>query len=238
LDISVCLMVDNIACTPTKCAEVHRLFHASKQKHNCVAHLCYFVRDKAAVSGTLRQPQPHALPFFAFPRVRMPELPSRAIRGRPLILYEDDDVACIYKPADWLCSDPYDKDDPWVDPAWGRLDPPDRERKLCELLEQKTAAPLGAWLNLHFGCLPIFSERSYGLAQRLDRFTSGPLLLSKTRHGYAHCAKQIRERDVLKDYVALLHGRLSERVYESGADREGEIWCEDQRKRRASHHSL
>lgn len=217
LDISVCLMFDNSACTSTKCAEVHRRFPTGKQKHNCVAHMRYFVRDKAAVSGTLRQPQPHARPFFAVPQVSMPELPRRALRGCPVILYEDVDVACIYKPADWLCSDPYAKDDPWVDPAWGLLDPSERKRKLRELLEQKNAAPLGAWFYLHFGCLPIFSKRSYGLAQRLDRFTSGPLLLSKTHHGYEHCAKQIRERDVLKDYVALLHGRLSERVYECRA---------------------
>lgn len=179
--------------------------HAEAQ-HNCVAHLCHLLRSK----GYLTDVEPHALSFFTCPRVETPSVSSRSRREMPVVLFEDDDIACIYKPADWTCTTSASG----VRPKWGRLGEKQRSRKLQKLLEHRHAVPLGAWLFLHFGCHPGFEEHSFGLVQRLERFVSGPLLVGKTRKGYELAHNQVRERDGFKDYVCLVHGEMKEQVGE------------------------
>jgi len=55
----------------------------------------------------------------------------------------------------------------------------------------------------------VFNKgQTFGLAHRLDRYTSGPLLIGKTARGYEHCKNQIVARELLKDYICLVHGRV------------------------------
>jgi 23S rRNA pseudouridine1911/1915/1917 synthase len=49
-----------------------------------------------------------------------------------------------------------------------------------------------------------------GIVHRLDRDTSGLLVVAKTESAHEHLADQFRERAVFKSYVALVHGVLRE----------------------------
>jgi 23S rRNA pseudouridine1911/1915/1917 synthase len=48
-----------------------------------------------------------------------------------------------------------------------------------------------------------------GIVHRLDRDTSGLLVVAKTEAALEHLSDQFRDRTVFKSYVALVHGRVS-----------------------------
>ena len=48
-----------------------------------------------------------------------------------------------------------------------------------------------------------------GIVHRLDKDTSGLIILSKTEHSYKHLTRQFKERLVEKTYFAVLKGKLS-----------------------------
>ena len=48
-----------------------------------------------------------------------------------------------------------------------------------------------------------------GIVHRLDRDTSGLLVVAKTEAALEHLADQFRDRTVFKSYVALVHGRMA-----------------------------
>jgi 23S rRNA pseudouridine1911/1915/1917 synthase len=57
-----------------------------------------------------------------------------------------------------------------------------------------------------------------GIVHRLDRDTSGLMVVAKTETAHEHLADQFRAREVFKSYIALAHGSLKEesgRVEES-----------------------
>src|SRR5688572_31036892 len=47
-----------------------------------------------------------------------------------------------------------------------------------------------------------------GIVHRLDRDTSGLLVVAKTELALEHLSDQFRDRSVYKSYVALVHGRV------------------------------
>jgi 23S rRNA pseudouridine1911/1915/1917 synthase len=49
-----------------------------------------------------------------------------------------------------------------------------------------------------------------GIVHRLDRDTSGLLVVAKTQSAHEHLSDQFRAREVFKSYVALVHGRVRE----------------------------
>jgi len=53
-----------------------------------------------------------------------------------------------------------------------------------------------------------------GIVHRLDRDTSGLMVVAKSESAHEHLADQFRAREVFKSYVALVHGRVKE---ESGS---------------------
>lgn len=55
--------------------------------------------------------------------------------------------------------------------------------------------------------LDAFYERA-GIVHRLDKETSGLLLIGKTEEGFLGLQKQFKERSIHKTYLALAHGRL------------------------------
>mmetsp|Transcript_123047 Transcript_123047/g.359201 ORF Transcript_123047/g.359201 Transcript_123047/m.359201 type:complete len:826 (+) Transcript_123047:56-2533(+) len=195
-------------CGPRQCVNVGC---SDELKHNCVAHLTGWSAPEGA--DALPAPGPHARPLFAAPGRGAAKAPpsgvEEPVREEPRVIYEDDDLAVVLKPAGWSCL-PQPKG---VDPAWARLKPLARRKQVGELLMQTASAPpLQAWLLLHFGPDPNCdasrdqgSDR--GLAHRLDLDTSGPILIGKTLKGYEHARKQVLA-GLLKDYVALVHGSL------------------------------
>jgi 23S rRNA pseudouridine1911/1915/1917 synthase len=63
-------------------------------------------------------------------------------------------------------------------------------------------------LAFHFQQLPNSGVRP-GIVHRLDRDTSGLLVVAKTEAALEHLSDQFRDRTVFKSYVALVHGRVT-----------------------------
>jgi 23S rRNA pseudouridine1911/1915/1917 synthase len=115
-------------------------------------------------------------------------------KEEPIVLYEDDEVIVINKPYGWLVhADGHSEEAPTV-VEW-----------LCERVP--TARGVGE---------PGFSrtgeelDRS-GVVHRLDRETSGVLILTKTQEAHQHLKKQFKDRLAYKEYRAFVYGRLNDR---------------------------
>ena len=97
------------------------------------------------------------------------------------IVYEDDTLIVVNKPAGLV-----------VHPAAGM-----------------PSATLANALAYHFQNLPGGGTGVRpGLVHRLDRDTSGLLVVAKTESALENLSDQFRDRTVFKSYVALVHGRL------------------------------
>ena len=95
------------------------------------------------------------------------------------VIYEDDAIAVVNKPAGLV-----------VHPAAG--------------IQSGTLANA---LAFHFQQLPASKEVARpGIVHRLDRDTSGLLVVAKTESALEKLADQFRDRTVFKSYVALVHG--------------------------------
>lgn len=97
------------------------------------------------------------------------------------IVYEDDTVVVVDKPAGLV-----------VHPA--------------------ASIPSGTLANAlayHFQQLPNATGVRPGIVHRLDRDTSGLLIVAKTEAALENLSDQFRARTVYKSYVALVHGRVA-----------------------------
>ena len=97
------------------------------------------------------------------------------------IVYEDETLVVVNKPAGLV-----------VHPAAG--------------IHSGTLANALAY---HFQQLPNASSVRPGIVHRLDRDTSGLLVVAKTEAALEDLADQFRARSVYKSYVALVHGRVA-----------------------------
>ena len=97
------------------------------------------------------------------------------------IVYEDDTLVVVNKPAGLV-----------VHPAAGT-----------------PSGTLANALAYHFQQLPAGTGVRPGLVHRLDRDTSGLLVVAKTDSALENLSDQFRDRTVYKSYVALVHGRLA-----------------------------
>lgn len=112
----------------------------------------------------------------------------------PIVLYEDEDVLIINKPHGWLVhEDGYNKEAPIV-VEWfcGRV--PEAAG-----VGEEGYSPKGEEL-----------DRS-GIVHRLDRETSGVLILAKNQVAYEHLKQQFKDRLVYKEYRAFVYGRINDR---------------------------
>ena len=97
------------------------------------------------------------------------------------IVYEDDDLVVVNKPAGIV-----------VHPAAG-----------------VASGTLANALAFHFQKLSSGSgEARPGIVHRLDKDTSGLLVVAKTESAHDDLANQFRNREVFKSYVALVHGQV------------------------------
>jgi 23S rRNA pseudouridine1911/1915/1917 synthase len=111
----------------------------------------------------------------------------------PVVLFEDDDVLVVDKPIGMpVHADGGESQPTVVDWLLDRL--PD-VRGVGEAQVDRDGAPL---------------ERS-GVVHRLDRDTSGVLLLTKNQAAYEYYKKQFHDRLVRKEYRALVYGHMNER---------------------------
>ena len=96
------------------------------------------------------------------------------------IVYEDETLVVVNKPAGMV-----------VHPAAG-----------------SPSATLANALAYHFQQLPGSAVRP-GIVHRLDRDTSGLLVIAKSDRALEDLSDQFRDRTVFKSYVALVHGRMA-----------------------------
>jgi 23S rRNA pseudouridine1911/1915/1917 synthase len=99
------------------------------------------------------------------------------------IIYEDDSLVVLDKPAGLV-----------VHPAAG-----------------VSTGTLANALAFHFQKLSTHAGATRpGIVHRLDRDTSGLMVVAKTASAHEHLSDQFRAREVFKSYVALAHGRVRE----------------------------
>ncbi|MBX4195751.1 RluA family pseudouridine synthase [Candidatus Parcubacteria bacterium] len=105
----------------------------------------------------------------------------------PEILYEDDDILAVNKPAGLVVHSDGRTKEPSVSSWFVEKYPESKD----------VGEPLG---NI---------ERS-GVVHRIDRETSGVLLLAKTKEGHACLKEQFQNHEIDKIYHAFLYGNLKE----------------------------
>lgn len=99
------------------------------------------------------------------------------------IIYEDDDLIVVNKPAGMI-----------VHPGAG-----------------VSSGTLANALAFHFQKLSTRGGAARpGIVHRLDKDTSGLMLVAKNEETHEKLADQFRAREVFKSYVALVHGRIAE----------------------------
>lgn len=95
------------------------------------------------------------------------------------IIYEDDDIAIINKPIDMV-----------VHPAPGNY-----------------SGTLVNALLYHMDSLSTINEKFRpGIVHRLDKDTSGLLIIAKNNEAHRFLADKLKERDIKRVYIALVHG--------------------------------
>ena len=98
------------------------------------------------------------------------------------IVYEDDAVLVVNKPAGMV-----------VHPGHGNY-----------------SGTLINALTFHFENLPNNSSNRPGLVHRIDKDTSGLLVIAKTEEAMTHLAKQFFDKSTQREYVALVWGSMDE----------------------------
>ena len=95
------------------------------------------------------------------------------------ILYEDADIAVINKPAGMVC-------------------------------HAGAGVRSGTLVNAllyHMGPLDAGDPQRPGIVHRLDKLTSGVMLVAKNKQAHRQLSHQFKSREVKKEYLALVHGR-------------------------------
>ena len=117
--------------------------------------------------------------------IELPAPPVTDLLPEPMpldIVFEDQDLVVVNKPAGLV-----------VHPGAG--------------VERRTLANA---LVAHFSELsPGTAPLRPGIVHRLDRDTSGLLVIAKNEQSHQHLAEQFAARTVKKDYVALVYGRMA-----------------------------
>ena len=98
------------------------------------------------------------------------------------IVYEDDELLVVNKPAGMV-----------VHPGHGNY-----------------SGTLINALTYHFDNLPNNSSNRPGLVHRIDKDTSGLLVVAKTEHAMTHLAKQFFNKTSEREYVAIVWGNVDE----------------------------
>jgi len=187
-------------------------------KSNCAAHICDLTLPEGALLEDLA---PHARPYFLECPLEagdVAEGDASKTRMSPCILFDDDSFVVVYKPGGWGCHGNAREGG-----TLGKLNPlklPSEEEtnRIIQMMtnagHNADAACIKAWLLLTLGKDKDADairdpEADHGLCHRLDLGTSGPMLVGKTLDSYEFAKQQIRDRDVVKDYLALVHGRFA-----------------------------
>ncbi len=100
----------------------------------------------------------------------------------PKIIFEDDSFFVVDKPAGWITNE----------------------------ADTTTSQPvLQTWIRENFE-YPLKGNREMrdGIVHRLDKETSGIILVAKTKEAFEKLQSEFKAREVQKSYIALLHGKV------------------------------
>lgn len=112
----------------------------------------------------------------------------------PEVLFENDDVLVINKPYGLLVHEDWHSGDAPTVVAWFLARCPEA-KGVGEVSVKPDGTPL---------------ERS-GVVHRLDRETSGVMILAKNNEAHAFLKKQFHDRQVKKEYRAFVYGRIHDK---------------------------
>lgn len=99
----------------------------------------------------------------------------------PKIIYEDESLLVLDKPSGWIVNEAQTTKDQPVLQSWlGKMDYP----------------------------LAKSGEERSGIVHRLDKETSGILIVGKTKSAFENLQRQFKERKVEKTYTALVHAKV------------------------------
>lgn len=99
----------------------------------------------------------------------------------PKIIFEDDSLFVIDKPAGWIVN---------------------------EASTTKNQPVLQTWLRqFDYPLVNDFDSR-HGIVHRLDKETSGVMIVAKNKESFDKLQAEFKSREVQKTYIALVHGKL------------------------------
>jgi 23S rRNA pseudouridine1911/1915/1917 synthase len=103
--------------------------------------------------------------------------------AEPKNIYEDDCILVLDKPAGWVVNSSQ---------------------------TTKGQTTVQDWLDKNFR-YPLAKDKDYrsGIVHRLDKDTSGLLLVAKTKRAFDVLQQEFKQRQVQKQYMALVHGKMS-----------------------------
>lgn len=116
--------------------------------------------------------------------VKQKERNSFLKMNNPEVIYEDDNVIILDKPSGWITN----------------------------LSSSVTNQPVvESWLSENFR-YQISESKLYrsGIVHRIDKETSGLLIVAKNKTSFKNLQKQFKQRVIHKTYKALVHGKLKE----------------------------
>jgi 23S rRNA pseudouridine1911/1915/1917 synthase len=119
--------------------------------------------------------------------VEIPAAPPAGVEAEPIsldVLYEDADIAVINKPAGMI-----------IHPGAGA----DTGTMVAALLHRFGGMP---------GLSSVGGPLRPGIVHRLDKGTSGAVVIARTDAAHKTLVEEFRDRMVRKTYVALLHGKI------------------------------
>jgi 23S rRNA pseudouridine1911/1915/1917 synthase len=101
---------------------------------------------------------------------------------KPGILFEDDSIIVLDKPSGWIVN---------------------------SALTTKDQPVIQSWLKKNYSYeISQNDELRSGVVHRLDKETSGILVIAKTEGSFVFLQKAFKEREIRKTYIALTHGRV------------------------------
>lgn len=104
------------------------------------------------------------------------------MRMEPKIIYEDKSLFVIDKPAGWIVN---------------------------EAATTKNQPVLQTWLRQFEYPLVDDTDSRHGIVHRLDKETSGVMIVAKNKDSFDKLQAEFKMRQVEKTYIALVHGKLT-----------------------------
>ncbi len=139
--------------------------------------------DAVSVNNTLKKPN-YRLKIGDKIKVTVPEPVEAKIEAQDIdidVVYEDEHILIVNKPQGMV-----------VHPAHGNMD----------------GTLVNALLKHCTSLSGIGGVKRPGIVHRIDKDTSGLIIVAKTDEAHIELSKQLKERSIIRKYIALLEGRM------------------------------